>query len=224
MRKLRILVSILLMVSSPLILSAQDDGIMLGLRAGHNTVFGGFGAISLEAAKTLCGNLSINGGLQYNTIGKATLEVRPVYHIPFEWGRLSVESLITYTNLSSINSFAAGAGATVDSRNVSMTLGYYYHLYGGQGGWIKEPFNVFYELRAHFLRKIEDWNLDLVITNCETFELERHYQPSFMAEGSFYPTDKLGIVFGIGCKPSGVFNISADYYQSYLKTGVCYRW
>lgn len=214
----------MLLALSSSILNAQDDEFFVRLRAGHNAAFGAFAAISLETDQTFNGNFAVNGGIQYNTIGKSSIEARPAYNIPFEWGMVSVESILAYTNLSSVNSFAAGAGALLDSRNVSLRLGYYYRLYGGRGDIIKEPFNVYYDFRAHFLRKIDDWNLDLAITNCEIFELERHYQPSFMIEGTYYPTSKLGISFGIGCKPSGIFNISADYYQSYLKTGICCRW
>ena len=66
--------------------------------------------------------------------------------------------------------------------------------------------------------------MQLAITNCETFELERHYQPSFLAECRYYPGAKLGVTMSLGCKPAGMFNMSADYYQSFLKIGVCYRW
>lgn len=214
----------MLLASCTLAMNAQNDEVKVGLRAGHNAVFGGFAAVSLETIQTLGANFTLGGGLQYNTIGKTTLEVLPAYNIPFDWGKLSVEALATYTRISSINNVTAGAGVAIASTSVSGRLGYYYRILCGKASKITEPFNVYYELRAHFLKKIENWNLDLVITNCEAFELERHFQPSFIAEGSYYPTSKLGISFGIGCKPSGMFNMSADYYQSYLKTGVCYRW
>ena len=218
------LFTILLLASGSLTLKAQDNGLMVGVRAGHNAAFGGFAAVSVEAHQNICSDFFIDAGLQYNTIGKTTVEAVPAYGRPFDWGELSVESVLSYTRMTSVNSFAAGVGVAVDSRRVSGRLGYYYRHFGGQGGWINEPFNVYYELSIHFLKKIEDWNLDFVITNCEAFELERHFQPSFIAEGSYFLTSKLGISFGIGCKPSGMFNMSADYYQTYIKTGVCYRW
>jgi hypothetical protein len=205
-------------------MNAQEREFMLGVRGGYNAAFGGFGAVSLETTQAIGKNFSINGGLQYNTIGKTSLEARPAYDIPFEWGKLSVESILTYNRLTSINNFTAGLGAAVDYRFISAKLGYYYRLYGGNGDTISEPFNLYYELCAHCLKNIEKWDFNLAITNCEIFDLERHYQPSFIAEGRYYPTSKLGIAFGIGYKPSGMFHISADYYQTYLKTGLCYRW
>lgn len=224
MRKILFCIIILLTALNSLTLSAQNTELKAGLRAGHNTVFGGFAAMSVEAIQTVLDNFSVSGGLQYNTIGRTALEARSAYHMTFDWGKLSPEVLLEYTNLSSINSFVAGVGASLDFESISARLGYYYRLYGGKGGSISEPFNIYYEFRAHFLRKLEKWILDLVITNCEIFELERHYQPSYIAEACFNPTSRMGISFGIGCKPSGTFHLSVDNYQSYIKTGVCYRW
>ena len=215
---------IMLLALCPLILKAQNNELQVGLRAGHYAVFGNFTAVSLETTQVLFDDFSINGGIQYNTIGKTALEARPAYSIDFDWGCLSTEVLMVYTNLTSINNFAAGAGAFMDFGRLEAKLGYYYRLYGGQGGWAAEPFNIYYELLVNMLQKIKNWDMRLTITNNEMFELERHYQPSFSVECFYYPIEKLGISFGMGCKPAGIFNISANYYQSYLKAGVCYRW
>ena len=224
MIKFRHLLTILTLALSPLILKAQDNEVKVGVRAGYNAAFGGYGALSLETTQTFRKGFAINGGVQYNTIGKTALEARPAYAINFKWGKIAPEVLLAYTNMSSVNSFAVGAGLGGDFGGVSAKLGYYYHTFGGQGGKITEPFNIYYELSVHLLRKVENWKMDLTITNNETFDLERHYQPSFIAECFHYPTDKIGVSFGIGCKPSGMFHMSADHYQTHIKTGVCYRW
>ena len=224
MRKIRNILAMLFMISSPIILNGQVHEVSAGLRAGHNAMFGGFAAISLETAQTICTDFSLSGGIQYNTIGKTSLELHPGYEWQFDWGKLRSEVLAAYSHLCSINTFAAGAGAHFDFDPISARIGYYYRIYGGQGSKISEPFTVYYEFCVHFLRKIEKWFLDLKITNCEIFELERHYQPSYIADAAYYPTSRMGICFGIGCKPAGSFNMSADYYQSFLKTGICYRW
>ena len=234
MIKFRYLTLILLSLCSPLILNAQDMEIMkcedstsevkLAVRAGHNAVFGGFLAMSLETDQTIYKDFAISGGVQYNTIGRTALEARPTYILDFDWGRIVPELLLTYTNFTSINSFAAGAGASGDFGRISAKLGYYYHIYGGRGGKITEPFNLYYELTVHLLDNIDNWKVGLTVTNNEIFELERHYQPTFIAECHYYPTSRLGVSFGVGCKPAGMFHLSADYYQTNIKTGVCYRW
>lgn len=224
MFKSRYLIIFFLLITGSISLNAQDKEFKLGLRAGHNAVFGGFAAASFEGMGHFNPDFSISGGVQYNSIGKTAVEAHPTYHKQVDSGKLSVETLLAYTNLSSLNSCSFGVGAALDFEMARVRLGYYCRLYGGQGEMITEPFNIYYELKVHCLKRIEDWNLDFVITNCEIFELERHYQPSFIAEGGFNPTDKMGFCFGIGYKPAGMFHIAADYYQTFIKTGICYRW
>ena len=111
MIRLRLLLTLSLLAFCSSVLSAQDDELKVGLRAGHNAAFDSFAALSLETVQTIGQNISISGGLQYNTIGKTALEVRPAYNMNFNWGKVSAEVLAAYTNLTSINSFATGAGA-----------------------------------------------------------------------------------------------------------------
>ena len=224
MHRLRHLILTFFMMASALVVKAQENELELGLRAGDNSALGGFAAVSLETVQTFRNDFSISGGVQYNTIGRTSLEARPSYIFDFTWGRLSPEVLIAYTHLASVNCLAAGAGACVDFGRWSGKLGYYYRLYGGNGGRITEPFNLYYQISVNLLEKAEKWDLDLSMTNNEIFELERHYLPSFIAECFYYPTSRMGISLGIGCKPAGMFHMSADYYQSYIKSGICYRW
>ena len=98
---------IMLLALCPLILKAQNNELQIGLRAGHYAVFGNFTAVSLGTTQALFDDFSISGGIQYNTIGKTALEARPAYSIDFDWGCLSTEVLMVYTNLTSINNFAA---------------------------------------------------------------------------------------------------------------------
>ncbi|MBR5299572.1 MAG: hypothetical protein IKU36_04880 [Bacteroidales bacterium] len=197
---------------------------MIRLRTGHNAIFGRFAAFSLETLQDFDNNLYLSGGVQYNTIGKIAVEARPAYYIDRSWGRITAETLFAYRDLASVNSFAAGAGAEYSGRWLAAKLGYYYHLYGHKGESVKEPFNVYYELRVNLLPNSELWALQLAITNCEIFELERHYQPSFIAQCSYDLKDCLGLSMGVGLKPAGMFNLSAEYYQSFINLGICYRW
>ena len=221
---LRLLLLTLLLASAPLTLRAQNGEIMAGLRVGHNAAFGGFAALSVEASHTFDNRFQISGGAQYATFGRTALEARPAYLWDLNWGKISAEALLAYANLTSVNTLAAGAGADISGRWIGFKLGYYYRLYGRSGESIHEPLNIYYELRANLLRKIERWDLQLAITNNETFEIERHYQPSFIAQCRYLPQPRLGIGLGIGCKPAGMFNMSADYYQTFIKLGVCYKW
>lgn len=224
MHKIKYILLLLFIGTCSFTMNAQDDELMIRLRTGHNSTFGGFAALSLETLQTFDSNLQISGGVQYNSIGRTAIEARPAYYKDYDWGRISAQALLTYKNLQSVNSLAAGAGVETSGRWVAVRLGYYYHFYGQRGENIKEPFNIYYELRVNLLPMLESWDLQLAITNNERFELERHYQPSYLAQCSYYMNDYLGLTMGVGYKPAGVFNLTADYYQSFINLGICYRW
>ena len=224
MLKIRYVIMLLLLASSTFVLKAQEDVLMLGLRAGHNASLGGFAAISIETRQRFDCDFQIEGGVQYNTIGRTALEARPAYVKDFSWGQMAAEALVAYTNMGTVNSIAAGAGFDLQGRWIGGKAGYFYRTYGIKGSMMKEAFNIYYELNVNFLPMIDEWDLQFSITNNEIFELERHYQPSFILQSAYYPRRNIGISLGIGCKPAGMFNMSADYYQTFLKTGISYRW
>lgn len=224
MRQLYITAAFILILLSSLTLKAQEGKALLGIRAGHSAPFGGFAAASLEAEHSLERYFSITGGALYSTIGKAAVELRPSYFHDFECGRLSAEILLHSTNLSSFTNLAIGSGIGFKGKWVDIKLGYYYRMYGNNNGWLKEPLNIYYEFGVNCLPKSEKWDLRLSVSNNEILELERHYQPSYIIQGWYYPGDRIGITLGLNYKPAGTFHLSVDYYQFHSKVGICYRW
>lgn len=215
------------MISAPIALaqkSFNDDELLLELRGAHSAAFGYYAAASLQTFLSFDENFILEAGIQYNSIGRTALEARPAYKWEFSWGKLSAETLLSYTNMTSIGSFAAGAGLELSGKWVGGRLGYYYRMYGGKDGRIHEPFNIYYGFDVNLIPMIKYWDLQFSITNSEIFELERHYYPSFMIRCRHYLMPRLGMTFGIGCKPAGMFNLSAGYYQTFINLGLCYRW
>lgn len=205
-------------------LYAQSGEVAIGIKGGHNAIFGPLAAASIETKYKHKDYFAIEGGAQYNTIGRVAAAVKPQYFHDFNFGRLYCEVMFEYTNQNQMNNYAIGCGATLDIRGLWVTIGYYHRTITLDNDKISEPFNIYYELGVHCLPKLDKWDLNIILTNCRTFELERHYQPSFAIEGWWYPTEKLGIQAGINYKPAGMFNISSDYYQFYANVGVCFRW
>lgn len=203
---------------------AQSGEVALGVKAGHNALCGGLAAVSVEAKYAAKTHFAIRGGVQYSTINRVLAEVRPQYYQNFEFGRLSGEVLFNYAYQSCMNSFAIGAGASLDMSPLWITLGYYHRTLKMGADIVAEPFNIYYELGVKCLPKRERWDLNVIVTNSRIFELERHYQPSFAVDGWWYPSAKLGVLVGANYKPAGMFHISSDYYQFYVNIGVCCRW
>ena len=206
------------------LLNAQDNRLSFRLRGGNTSPFGNFAAASADVDYTFTNGIAINGGVQYNSTGRTAAELRPACLFELENGILSAGALLHYSHQSSINNYAAGLGATCSYRWLWFTAGYYYRQYSCNGSSLTEPFNLFYECGFNCLPNRSEWDLSIYVTNCELFELERHYQPSFMVQGWWYPNDWLGVNIGLSYKPTGVYGIASDYYQLYGSTGLCYRW
>lgn len=205
-------------------MQAQDGKVLLEGNIGHNAFFGEFGAISVEVEHSLEKYFAIKGGVQYNTIGRTAIEARPAFFHDMKWGQFSAEVLLHYVRQSSINNYVAGAGLGISGKWAYCKLGYYYRTFSFDNWQINEIFNIYYEGGINFLPMCENWDLQLVFTNSEMFELERHYQPSYKLQGWYYPIKKLGLTLGLSYKPSGMFNMSAGYYQLYTNLGICYKW
>lgn len=223
MRTGRFLLSCMALLCT-LVLNAQEGEVMLNLRTGHNAAFDNFTAISIEAGYSLEKHFSICGGVQYNTIGKTSAEVVPSYFHNLDWGVLSAELLLHCSNMHQTGNFATGAGLALKTKWIRCRAGYYFRTFGNRAYRINEPFNIYYSMGVNCLPDLQKWDLSVCMTNCEIFELERHYQPSFIVQGWYYPSEQVGITLGVNCKPAGMFHLSADYYQLYAKAGVCYRW
>lgn len=183
-------------------------------------VYGANAALSLEADYGFANGLSVRGGVQYGTIGRTALELRPSFSVPMSWITFHAQTLLHYTNLSSVHNAAAGVGVGLSNKYLFCDIGYYYRTYGG----LNEPFNIFYSLGVNFLPSVEDWDLHLIFTNCEIFELERLYQPSYIVRGNWAMCDNLGVVIDLNYKPAGMFNMSSNFYQLNIKAGLCYKW
>ena len=205
-------------------LSAQDNFLQLSLKAGNNAVLGNYSAVSLDVHSVPCKNFSLKGGLQYNFSSGLVAEARPAFHCDLPKMRLSVEAMLHYMPQYNMHNVAAGVGFGVRARYLWATLGYYHRSMVSHGSALYEPFNVYYEFSVNILPYVAICDLMFSISNSRIFDLERHYQPSFVLDCMLYPLDRWGIALGCCYKPAGMFNISSDYYQFYVNLGVCYKW
>ena len=222
--KIKTLCLTLVAMLGVLSVDAQERTLSVALRGGYNVVHGGFSAVSLAGDYGFAGNLSLRGGVQYNTIGRTAVELRPTYCHDVEWATLSARALVHYAGQNGYNNLAAGVGVGLSNRNVFCALGYYHRTIFGGGGRINEHVNFFYELGVELLPNVEEWNLQLIFTNSELFELERQYQPSWIVRTGWQASEKVDFTLDVNYKSAGMFNMSVDIYQLFIQAGLCYRW
>lgn len=202
---------------------AQQREISLGTKVGHNVVFGNYSALSVAGSYTH-NHWGVRGGGEYNNIGRIATELRPTYYRDCRIGRLSGELLLHYSKQSQVAYSAFGAGASLDTKHLWVTFGYYHRTIAMSDERLQEPFNFYYEAGIRCLPTRERWKLNVIFSNSRMFELERHYQPTYIVEGGWSPSERVSLDLSINYKPAGMFNMSSNYYQFYTKVGVCYRW
>jgi hypothetical protein len=203
---------------------AQSGEVALVVKGGHNSPLGAFTAVAVQTKYAAERDFALRTGVQYNTIARVTAEFRPQYFHDLSFGRVSAEILFNYTYQSHLSNYAIGCGATLDIPRLWATIGYYHRTMAMGKDALYEPFNLYYELGIRCLPKREKWDLNVIFTNSQLFELERHYQPTLAVESWWYPLENLGVQLGVNYKSAGMFHLSSDYYQIYGNVGVCYRW
>ena len=205
-------------------LGAQERSVSVGLRSGYNAVHEGFSSVLLVGDYGFGDNWAVRGGVQYSTIGRTAVELRPTYSRDVEWATLSARALVHYAGQNSSNNLAAGVGVGLSNRFLFCELGYYYRTIFGRGGRIDEPVNFFYELSVELLPNVEDWDLQFIFTNSQICDLERQYQPSWIVRTEWQASDRVGLTLDVNYKSAGMFNMSTDFYQLFIQAGLCYRW
>ena len=220
----RVLLLLILFTTCAGAVSAQEGRAMLGVKGGHNALFGHYASISADVDYEAQRHFAIYGGAQYGTIGSVAAELRPQYFHDFNFGRLSGELLLGGVYQGSVHNYVVGCGVELDVSYIWATLGYYHRTLKLGNESLLEPFNIYYELGIRCLPMCKLWDLNVVVTNSRHFEVERHYQPSLSVDAWWYPCDRFALQFGVCYKPAGMFHISSDYYQLYASVGVCYRW
>ena len=224
MKRITILAVILLIHISRCAASRSEAGFEAGI--GNNVFFGRYYSAALVVRHSLPKYFSIDAGVQGVSLPKWTADVRPAVFHDFSFGRGILQAIFSYARQSGTGNMCAGASASLRMLRWWITMGYYHRtiIAIGYGQKITEPLNMLYEIGVSFLPRIPEWDLLLSISNGRMFEIERIYQPTLAAEAVWHPNPKISLKLGAGYKPAGMFNLSHNYYQSFMNLGISYKW
>jgi len=85
---------------------------------------------------------------------------------------------------------------------------------------LKEPFNFIYSLTYNLKPPENRWNAGLSITNFDYFTVNQETNPIFSLKGSYKFKGPISLVTEAWYETSGVFNLYANYYGFYFRTGI----
>lgn len=89
--------------------------------------------------------------------------------------------------------------------------------------YIVEPFNVMYKVALSIKGFDNPWDIYFTGSNYNEFEYERVWQPIFMMGGRVTMNERFSVWAEGTLKPTGMFHLTATYYESLLKVGVNYK-
>ena len=232
MKKLFIFLAICL----PAIAYGQDTAspYSLSLHAGygHNLTHGAMANFDLESYLPIHQYFEAEANIRVSTTNNYAfgIELRPKFALPI--GELYIEDRLL-SNIVKCDDYidfvhAISAGYRMQYVNVQVGMfsrilipqPYTYHT-GDE--MISEPFNLMYRVEVLVRPETAPWNISLALSNVDTYQMERMWQPMFYLGGWYDVNDNWRVSINGKLKLAGMFHLNAHYYASEVKVGAQYR-
>lgn len=88
---------------------------------------------------------------------------------------------------------------------------------------LHENFNLIYSFGYHLKPPASNWNIGLSVTNVDYFMVNQETNPIFCLEGSYKLKDSISLLTQFWYEPAGVFNIYANYFGFFVRTGIIWN-
>lgn len=88
---------------------------------------------------------------------------------------------------------------------------------------INEPFNLMYEISYNLKPPANCWNLGISVTNIDKFKITQETNPLFNLHGQYKISKPICLVSQIWYEPAGIFNIYANYFGFFVRTGIIWN-
>jgi len=198
----------------------------------YNTTWGHHGNFDVQALLPINKHFEMETKLQFSTanVHTSVVQLRPKFQLPV--GELFIETdvLLKAVARNRMNDLTAALGLGYRMDYVSVTLGLFSRVMADWGrswysdeSFVAEPFNVLYRVEVFCRPQDNPWNLSFCISNVDDYQMERMWQPLFMA-GAWYDIDNhWRLNFGAECKPTGMFHLDATFYGATARAGFTYK-
>lgn len=198
----------------------------------YNRTWGHHANFDVQSLMPINKNFEMEAKLQFSTANVHTgvVQLRPKFELPV--GEMFVETDLCFRGVARnrISDFTAGLGVGYRMDYVSVTLGLFSRVidnwdrsWYNEETFVVEPFNVFYRIEVFCRPQDNPWNLSFMISTVDDYQMERTWQPLFMAGAWYDVTDNWRLNFGVQCKPTGMFHLDASFYGATARAGFTYR-
>ncbi len=217
--------------------SAQEQ--KLAVRAygvvGHSYADNFYGALAATAHYQASPNLCLTGGMEALRNQGYSLTAAWQANLPWFDQHFFLYNRYLYRLFArwNTNEFSSHVGVGYEDKHWRATLGLANRFLSpstpydqtGSTDYVFEPFNLMYEVQFRFhLDRSEQWLMTLRASDFDDFVTDRAYQPLFSLGVARSLSPSLQIYTDLVCQPTGMFSLSANYYQLFLKLGGRMLW
>lgn len=231
-----VIITLMLAGVLPMMAQVQYGADRYALKANigyaHNTTYGSHAVFDIGAFMPINPHFEMQADLRISTASNHALgvQLRPKFAVPV--GEFYLEARLQsclykkdgfndLTQVLSVGyrmdyvSFQVGMGT-----RLIMETPYDWHA---NSNIIVEPFNICYKLEVFVRPQTSPWNISLCASNMTDYQVERVWQPMFMAGGLYNIDEHWRVNLSALCKPTGMFHLNATYYGAEMRAGFTYN-
>ena len=231
------LFTLILVLASMLPMMAQvqygSDRYAIGMHIGygHNTTYGSHMLTDIDAFLPFNPHFEMQADLRFSTARNHSIgvQMRPKFAVPvgefFIEGRL----LAGLYPADGFNDLTQALAVGYRMEYVSFQVGFSTRLimpspynWHANSNIVVEPFNICYKLEVFCRPQTSPWNISLCASNMTDYQIERVWQPMFMAGGLYKIDEHWQVNLNALCKPTGMFHLNATYYGAEVRAGFAY--
>ena len=198
----------------------------------HNTTYGSHAGVDFGAFMPINEHFEMQADLRFTTANNHALgvQLRPKFAVPAGEFFLEGRLLFNLYERDGYNDLTQAIAVGYRMEYVSFQVGMSTRLimespydWHSNSNIIVEPFNICYRLEVFVRPQTSPWNISLCASNMTDYQIERVWQPVFMANGRYNINDHWQVNLGALCKPTGMFHLNAKYYAAEVRAGFVYQ-
>lgn len=206
--------------------------VRMNIGYNHNTTYGSYAGFDFGAFMPINEHFEMQADLRFTTAGNHSIgvQMRPKFAVPV--GEFFLEGRL-FTGLyprDGYNDLTQALAVGYRMEYVSFQVGMSTRLimetpydWHANSNIIVEPFNICYKLEVFVRPQTSPWNISLCASNMTDYQIERVWQPIFMANGRYNIDEHWQVNLAALCKPTGMFHLNAKYYAAEVKAGFAYN-
>ncbi|MCM1035610.1 MAG: hypothetical protein NC038_07740 [Paludibacter sp.] len=208
----------------------QSTTLKCGVGYGYNYTWEHYAWIDAMAFMPINAHFEMDVAAQANLANVYTIGVTMRPKFPVKVGEVFLETRLLYKAVerNRLHDFNGGFSVGYRMDYLSLQIGIAGRIMEEmQADWHSENAPLFeplmlYAVEAYVRPQVSRWNISARIANFDTWQTERFFQPLFMLNGRLNLTDKLRLLIGVECKPTGMFHLNASFYEAQASLGIVY--